>query len=130
MAGKKPETETGFDLSKVYIWIRGVESKTNNLRREIDVIKNDSAKKYDKMSKEIKTINTELMELKREREKFNEKLDLIIKELRLTAGKDELMTLKKYLDLWNPLNFVTQRDVERVIEQKLAELKEKSKKVK
>ena len=56
-----------------------------------------------------------------------EKIDLIIKELKLTAGKEELMTLKKYIDLWNPMNFVTQRDVERVIEEKLEAL-EKSKK--
>ena len=32
---------------------------------------------------------------------------------------EEVQTIKKYLDLWNPLHFVTQRDVERVVEQSL-----------
>ena len=48
-------------------------------------------------------------------------MDLIIKELKITAGKEELMTLKKYIDFWNPMNFVTQRDVERVVEEKMSE---------
>jgi len=115
------ETGGGFDSSKIYVWIKGVESKLNTLRREFDVLKEDSSKKYEKIGKEIKTINSDLIELKREREKITEKIDLIIKELKLTAGKEEVMVLKKYVDLWSPMNFVTQRDVERVVEEKLNE---------
>ena len=53
-------------------------------------------------------------------------MDLIIKELRQTAGIEEMMTLKKYIEYWNPLNFVTQRDVERIVESKLNEKESKS----
>lgn len=116
-----PEEKEGFNLSKIYIWIKGVESKLNILRREFDVLKEDSSKKYNKLTKEIKTTNDDLIELKREREKVNEKIDLIIKELRLTAGREELEILKKYVDLWSPMNFVTQRDVERIVEEKMGE---------
>ncbi len=121
---KKTDSTTargGFDLSKIYVWIRGIESKVNNIRRELDVIKQDNSQKQDKINKEIKIIRDDLIELKREREKTNQKMDLIIKELKITAGKEELMTLKKYIDYWNPMNFVTQRDVERVVEEKMGE---------
>ena len=50
-------------------------------------------------------------------------MDLIIKELKLTAGKEEVLILKKYIDLWNPMNFATQRDVERLVEEKISQLK-------
>ena len=129
---KKTDSATaggGFDLSKIYVWIRGIESKVNNLRRELDVIKQDNSQKQDKISKEIKMIRDDLIELKREREKTNQKMDLIIKELKLTAGKEELMTLKKYIDYWNPMNFVTQRDVERVVEEKMGERMVKTEKI-
>lgn len=116
---EKPGAAQGFDLSKIYVWLRGIESKVNNLRREFDIMKTDSSHKHEKLNKEFKTINADLMELKREQEKTGEKMDLIIKELKVTAGKEELMTLKKYIDLWNPMNFVTQRDVERVVEEKM-----------
>ena len=48
-------------------------------------------------------------------------MDLIIKELKKTAGIEEVMTLRKYVDFWNPINFVTQRDLERAVETKLNE---------
>lgn len=121
---KKPTPQpatAGFDSSKLYVWVRGLETKVNSLRRELDLLKNNFTKKQDKLTKEMKTLNDDLIEMKRNQEKTLEKMDLIIKELKLTAGKDELMTLKKYLDLWNPLNFVTQRDVERIIEEKWGE---------
>lgn len=116
---EKEEKGEGFDLSKIYIWVRGVESKLNSLRREFEVLKEDSARKQEKITKEIKTINSELMELKREGEKTREKMELIIKELKLTADKEEVEVLKKYVEFWNPINFVTQKDVERVVEEKL-----------
>ncbi len=125
--GKKEEKKatdsqanSGFDQSKIYVWIRGIESKVNNIRRELDIIKQDTSNKQEKISKELKTLHDDLMELKRDREKTNQKMDLIVKELKITAGKEELQTLKKYIDYWNPMNFVTQRDVERVVEEKIS----------
>jgi len=114
-------SESEFDLSKIYVWIRGIESKVNNIRRELDIIKQNTSNKDDKIKKEIKTIRDDLIELKRERETINQKMDLMVKELKITAGKEELMVLKKYIDYWNPMNFVTQRDVERVVEEKMGE---------
>lgn len=120
MAEKK-EGGGEFELSKVYIWLKGIESKLNNLRREFEVLKEDAMKKQERLGKEIKVINDDLIELKREREKIQEKMELVIKELKLTAGKEEVMTLKKYMELWNPMNFVTQKEVERIVEEKMGE---------
>lgn len=120
MAADQPPQMPGVDTSKLYIWVKGLESKVNNLLREIDVLKNDFIKKNNDLKKEIKTLNDDLMEIKHEWEKTNQKMDLIIKELKQTAGKEEVMVLKKYLDLWNPLHFATQRDVEQLIEAKLS----------
>jgi SMC interacting uncharacterized protein involved in chromosome segregation len=119
MLEKTEGEKEDFGLSKIYIWIKGIESKLNSLRREFDVLKEDFSKKYDRLGKELKMFNEDLIELKREREKINEKIDLIIKELRLSANKEEVESLKKYLDLWSPLNFVTQKDVERIVEEKM-----------
>ena len=95
--GKKPEkksSEEGFDSSKIYVWLRGIETKVNNLRRELDTIRNDSARKVDKANKELKAMDSDLLEIKRDHEKTLEKMDLIIKELKITAGKEEVMVLK------------------------------------
>jgi hypothetical protein len=119
MPAKPPEQPQSFDNAKLYLWIKGLEGKVNNLLREVDVLKNDFINKSHDMKKELKNFNSDLVEMKHEQEKSGQKMDLIIKELRMTAGKEEMMTMKKYLDLWNPLNFVTQRDVERLVEEKI-----------
>ena len=127
-SGAVPQSD--FDPSKQYVWIKGLEGKVNNLLREVELLKNDFLKRNNQMSKDLKMLSSDLMELKHEQEKTLQKMDLIIRELKKTAGIEEVQTLKKYLDFWNPMHFVTQRDLERAIEAKIDELKGGSKKEK
>lgn len=108
--------QEGFEQGKLYIWVKGLESKVNNLIREMDVLKNDFMKRSSQLSKDMKTATDDLVELKHEQEKTLQKMDLIIGELKKTAGTEEVAVLKKYIDLWNPMNFVTQRDLQRAVE--------------
>ena len=120
MAAKPlPEQTNTFDNQKLYVWVKSLESKVNNLLREVDVLKNNFIKKNNDLSRDLKTLSEDLLEVKHEREKNIRKMDLIIKELKQTAGKEEVMTLQKYLDLWNPMHFATQRDVEQLIDARL-----------
>jgi hypothetical protein len=116
---------SGFDSGKLYVWVKGLESKVNNLLREVDVLKNDFINRANKLNKDFKTLSDDLVEIRHEQEKMNQKMTLIINELKQTAGAEEVVTLKKYVEFWNPLNFVTQRDLEKAIESKLAEHKGK-----
>ena len=120
----KVEEKSGFDNSKLYIWVKALESKVDNLLREVDSLKTDFIKRSNSLTKEVKTINEDVLEIKHKHEKTLEKMDLIIKELKKTAGMEEVETLKKYLDLWSPLNFVTQKDLDRAVETKILLIKE------
>ncbi|HLC80775.1 MAG TPA: hypothetical protein VJG31_03300 [Candidatus Nanoarchaeia archaeon] len=118
MIGESPD-----DLRKLFSWVKSVESKVIILRRELEVIKNDSARRMRELDTEMRSAASEVTGLKRELAKTNEQLALVIKELRLTAGKDELMTVKKYLELWNPIKFTSKEEVGRMIEDRVEELK-------
>lgn len=114
-----------FDSARLYVWVKGLESKVNNLLREIDVLKNDFINRANKLNKDFRTLSDDQIEVRHEQEKMNQKMTLIINELKQTAGQEEVATLKKYLEYWNPLNFVTQKDLEKAIDSKLAEHKKK-----
>ena len=121
---KKPaetnaEPQGGFDQAKLYLWVKALEGKVNNLLREVDMIKNDFIRRTNDLKQDMKNTSADLLEFRHDHEKTIEKIDLIIKELKQTAGIEEVKTLKKYLELWSPMNFVTQRDLERMVEQKL-----------
>ena len=68
----------------------------------------------------MKIFNDDVLNLKRVQDQAQQKMDLVIKELKQTAGVEDVAVLKKYVEYWNPLNFVTQKDVERVVQVKLA----------
>lgn len=128
MATDKTQPEQAeFDASKIYLWVKSLESKVNNLLREVDLIKNDLLRKQNELKKDLKSVNSDLLELQHQQAKVSEKMDLIIQELKKTAGIEEVMTIKKYLELWNPMNFVTQHDLERTIDNRLALLQKKEK---
>lgn len=116
MPAKPQPEQQGFDLARLYLWVKGLESKVNNLLREVDVLKNDFIRKNGDLRKTTKVINDDLVELRHEQEQLLQKMDLVIKELKQTAGREEVEVLKKYLEYWNPLNFVTQRDLELAVQ--------------
>ena len=119
MPKKEDFPEPDADQARLFVWVKGLESKVNNLLRELDILKNDYIKKNTALRQEVKALSGEMLEVKREQVKTLEKMDLMIRELKNTAGIEELQTLKKYIDFWNPMHFVTQRDLDRAIEAKL-----------
>ncbi|MAG60330.1 hypothetical protein CL619_00945 [archaeon] len=127
--GKKPAApapKQEFDSAKMFTWAKALESKLNGLRREFDLVKNNSTRSGQDTKQNIQNINSELTELQHKVSKMDEKLDLIVAELKRTAGSEELDVLKKYIEFWNPMEFVTQKDIDRIVEQKMQDFKHNS----
>jgi len=68
---------------------------------------------------EIKSLQSELNELKRTVQGVEDKIITIIKELRLTSRKEDIEVLRKYIELWDPVRFVTRETVDKIVEEKL-----------
>jgi hypothetical protein len=49
-------------------------------------------------------------------------MDIIIKELQLTAKHESVDAIERYLNLWNPVNFVSQQEIVPVVRRALLEL--------
>ena len=43
----------------------------------------------------------------------------LVKELQTAAKRDEVKVLEKYINLWNPVKFVTQNEVEQIVKEML-----------
>ena len=48
-----------------------------------------------------------------------------LRETDFFAKKNDIKVLEKYINLWNPLDFVTEEEVEMIVEKKLNKLKNK-----
>ena len=59
-----------------------------------------------------------MSEVKKQIKVMNEKIDRIITELKNKANQNEFLVYQKYLELWRPVNFVSRKEVQRMIDEK------------
>ena len=123
----KPAAKEEFDAQRFYTCVKALESKLNGLRREFELLKNNITRSSGEMKQDLSALNSDMVDFSHKQGKMLENMNLMIKELKQTAGSEELDVLKKYMEFWNPMNFVTEKDVERLIERKLADQKSSGK---
>lgn len=97
-------------ISDMNTRLRVLESKYPLFGERVLVINKNMIMEYKKLMAEIKAIDKELMELKKEAFALKETVTGIVKDLSLFARKDQLKILEKYINLWNPLNFITEKE--------------------
>ena len=113
------------EMVKLFTWVKSLETKINSLTREFELIKNEALRTQSHMRTEIKHVTDSVVEIKHAQEKVQQTVDLLIKEIKQTAGSSDVEVLKKYIEYWNPINFVTQKDLDRYFEVKMKELEQK-----
>ena len=98
-------------ISELNTRIRILEGKYNLTRERMLLINQNMIDHYKDLNNEIKTLNIEIKEMKETLEVIKETNINIVKELSFFARKDQLKILEKYINMWNPLNFITEEEV-------------------
>src|SRR3989344_2954218 len=87
-----PQSAMNVDLGSLQTRLRLTEEKSTNLNGKIELLENNFVTSNKKRNEALRELQSDALELKREVEDMKQKLLLIIRELKLTAGKDELNT--------------------------------------
>jgi len=103
--------------------LRVLESRYTTMRERLFLVNQNMVDGYKKLSQEMKSIDVELKEVKKNMFALEESMKDLMKELRFMARKEDVKVLEKYINLWNPLNFVTEEEVLKLIEKKKGEKK-------
>ena len=107
------------DINTLSRRLRLLEEGFTNLRRFFQITEENIITKNKYYSAEIKTLTSDISEIRKEIQELKDKFFLIIKELQTVARKEEVKVLEKYINLWNPIKFVTQNEVEQIINEVL-----------
>ncbi|MFH1636929.1 MAG: hypothetical protein ABIB71_00725 [Candidatus Woesearchaeota archaeon] len=97
--------------------IRVLESKYTQLGERVLVINQNLIEQYKRLTKEIRGTEASIKDLKNDLNNVKNILKHLTEEASDFAKKDSLKVLEKYINLWNPLNFVTESDVKRIIKE-------------
>ena len=91
------------------------ESKISTLRERLLVTDSNMIDESKILSQEIKNLNSEIAELKNELNLIKETVKDIAKTTENFASNQDIKVLEKYINMWNPLNFVTEKEVKKII---------------
>lgn len=114
-----PSLEVGAELNAVVRRLKLLEEQFTNIRRKQQMLEQNMLQNSKKAINENKLLNDDIIEMRETLGKIEDKAVLIIKELKLCAKKDEVDLLKKYVNLWEPVNFVTKKEVSSIVENAL-----------
>jgi len=107
-------------LNSMAARLRVGEQRNGEIRKKMLVVEQNMISNHKKAVTELKALQSDILEMKRTIQSVEDKIITVIKELRLTAGKEDVDVLKRYIDLWNPVNFVSQEQVLKMIDEKLS----------
>ena len=99
--------------------LRILEERFLNLREKSQLTEENMLKSNKKMFSEFKSINEGLALVKREVNDVKEKISLVIAEMRNYASKQDFRVLQKYIELWQPIQFVTREEVAKIVDDAL-----------
>jgi predicted nucleic acid-binding Zn-ribbon protein len=103
--------------------IRVSEERFNELRKKLLFIEQNMLSNHKKLVGDLKQSNSEIDELRHKLVDVEDRIITVIKELRLTARKSDVDVMKRYIELWEPVKFVTADFAEKiareVVEEKL-----------
>lgn len=100
--------------------LRVNEERYSELRKKLLLIESNMLSNHKKAITEVKALQSDLLEFKRTMQNVEDRIITIIKELRLTARKEDMDVMKRYIELWNPTRFVSHDQVQKIIQETLA----------
>lgn len=110
------------DVNSLTRRIRINEERSVNVRNKLQTIEHNMLINHKRLLGEIKFINEEISDIKREFSELKQKVLSFARELQESAKKEDIQVLERYINMWEPINFVTRHEVEKIIDEKLQNL--------
>lgn len=101
--------------------LRTIEERFSNLERRSQVTEENMLTSDRKIKSEIRLTSSDVSDVKAQIAELTEKIKEVIRELQGFARAEDVDVIRKYLNLIEPLGFVTQNEVERIVRQKVEE---------
>lgn len=109
-----PESVTRH-LDEIMRRLRLLEERYSGLRKKTQFTEQNMLKDAKELNQEISTLHETISELKNEISELAEKLEKISEEINTSVSKPEFNVLSRYVDFWQPMNFLTRKEAEKII---------------
>lgn len=96
--------------------LRVLEERYLNLRKKTALTDTNMLKHSQDTSREFKLLGEEVTSVRKDLIDLKDKMKLFVRELKNCATSEEVGIIKNYLEYWDPVEFVTRREVKKIVE--------------
>lgn len=115
MALQEQTSDISYVINDLNSRMRLMESKYNLFGERLLVVNKNMIEEYKKILEKQRSLQEEMREIKNTVETLRDIMKKIEKNSGMFARKEDLKVMEKYMELWNPLNLVTEDDVINII---------------
>ena len=94
---------------------KSLEVSIEGLKEKYELLDSSTIDSLRKLYDEINDIHSQILHVKHDIQTFQEFIRKLKSQISLFTSKDEVLKLEKYIDLWNPIEFVTREEVREII---------------
>lgn len=114
---QKQEEFPSVDMGSLQRRLRSAEEAITNMRHIVQVTDENMLVKHRHFLTEFKTLTSDLNEIRQDLQDLREKLRLVMKEMQNVARKQDVQVIERYVNMWDPMKFVTHGELEMVVKE-------------
>jgi hypothetical protein len=112
----KSVSDLAGEINNIGRRLMTIEERYTNLRKKTQVTDQNMLASNKKFMTELGASHAELDEFKKQLNDIVEKMKIVVRELKECAKHQEVEVLQKYINIWQPINFVTRDTVTKLIQ--------------
>jgi hypothetical protein len=112
-----PPPMPSASLTSIATRLKLAEERYANLAKRNELTESSLLSFEKEIKTELRVLTTQTVELRKRLNDINSKMDMILGELNTVVQKHELATAERYLELWQPMQFITREEAKRLIKE-------------
>jgi hypothetical protein len=106
------------NVNNVAANLRILEERYSTLRNKSQVSEQSMISMEKDIRADIRLLSDDLLDLKRNLSDIKDKLRLISGEVGNLVKKEDFKVVERYVDMWQPMNFVTRNELSKLVDDK------------
>ena len=105
-------TQLSENLNNTVVRLKILEERYTNLRKKTQMTDQNLLDFEQNIRDKIHAVNLDVLEMKRIFSELKEKLEIMASEIKDAAKSADVKVLQRYLDMWQPMDFVTREEMQ------------------
>lgn len=98
--------------------LRVLEERYTVLRRKGQLAEENFIRDMQELRSSVAAVSEEATALRRVLVEIDDKLDRFLEQAKNAAPREDVLLLKKYIEMWDPLQYVTRIEARRLLEER------------